>query len=305
MKFAVGAIFKNEDAYILEWLAFHKIVGFSQFLIADNGSTDLTRQMLATLQEKGEPITLVDYPDQPDVRPQLGAYNLLTQMCPSDVDAIAFIDADEFVTPMDGAESVVPKLTALFTDPEVGGVALNWACFGSGGQKFWEDGLVIERFQRRGLKKFPVNLHYKAVVRPGLVDYWATPHHAVLRDGHYVNTSGAALVWRDGRQDSVSKVVDWTGLRVNHYVVKSFEEFILRKSPKGSATKAGRVKHRQYYTLHNKNNLRSTEMQAFVPAVKAEIERLEALIASDMEAVQEAGSAWRQWLHSLKAGLRG
>src|SRR5690606_2975941 len=82
MKFAVGAIFKNEDAYVLEWLAFHKVVGFSRFVIADNGSTDLTRQILSTL-EKHEPITVVDYPDEPDVRPQLGAYNLLTKMCPS------------------------------------------------------------------------------------------------------------------------------------------------------------------------------------------------------------------------------
>lgn len=44
-------------------------------------------------------------------------------------------------------------------------------------------------------------------------------------------------------------------------------------------------------------------MLAFVPAVKAEVERLEALIAPEMEA-KAPGSAWRQWLHSLKAGLQ-
>jgi len=302
MKFAVGAIFKNEDAYVLEWLAFHKIVGFSQFLIADNGSTDLTRQILSILQ-KYEPITLVDYPDQPDVRPQLGAYNLLTKMCPADIDAIAFIDADEFITPMDGAQSVVPKLTELFSGPGVGGLALNWACFGSAGQRFWEEGLVIERFLRRSLAKFPVNQHYKAVVRPANVDHWATPHHAVLKSGRYVDVLGNDLVCRDGRQDSLSKNVVWSNIRINHYVVKSFEEFVLRKSPKGSATKAGRIKHRKYFELHDKNNEQCDDMLAFVPAVKAEVERLEALIAPEMEA-KAPGSAWRQWLHSLKAGLQ-
>ncbi|CAM4334268.1 Glycosyltransferase family 2 protein [Bordetella tumbae] len=302
MKFAVGAIFKNEDAYVLEWLAFHKIVGFSQFLIADNGSTDLTRQILSILQ-RHEPITLVDYPDQPDVRPQLGAYNLLTKMCPADIDAIAFVDADEFITPMEGTESVVPKLTELFSDPGVGGLALNWACFGSGGQRFWEEGLVIERFLRRSLVKFPVNQHYKAVIRPTNLDHWATPHHAVLKSGRYVDVLGNDLVCRDGRLDSLSKNVVWSNIRINHYVVKSFEEFVLRKSPKGSATKAGRIKHRKYFELHDKNNEQCDDMLAFVPAVNAEVERLEALIAPEMEA-KAPGSAWRQWLHSLKAGLQ-
>ncbi|WP_415821444.1 glycosyltransferase family 2 protein [Bordetella tumbae] len=298
----MGAIFKNEDAYVLEWLAFHKIVGFSQFLIADNGSTDLTRQILSILQ-RHEPITLVDYPDQPDVRPQLGAYNLLTKMCPADIDAIAFVDADEFITPMEGTESVVPKLTELFSDPGVGGLALNWACFGSGGQRFWEEGLVIERFLRRSLVKFPVNQHYKAVIRPTNLDHWATPHHAVLKSGRYVDVLGNDLVCRDGRLDSLSKNVVWSNIRINHYVVKSFEEFVLRKSPKGSATKAGRIKHRKYFELHDKNNEQCDDMLAFVPAVNAEVERLEALIAPEMEA-KAPGSAWRQWLHSLKAGLQ-
>jgi len=303
MKFAVGAIFKNEDAYVLEWLAFHRIVGFSQFLIADNGSSDLTRQILSILQKKSEPITLVDYPDEEGVRPQLGAYNALTKMCPADIDAIAFIDADEFIAPMADARSVVPKFTELFSDPEVGAVALNWACFGSGGHRFWDEGLVIERFLARSLPTFSVNQHYKTVVRPTCVDQWVTPHHASLTNGRYVNSLGQDLVYRDGRQDSLTKSVVWSALRVNHYVVKSFEEFILRKSPKGSATKAGRVKHRTYFELHDKNNEACEAMLAFVPAVKAEISRLEALIAPEMEG-RSATSGWRNWLHSLKAGLQ-
>lgn len=302
MKFAVGAIFKNEDAYVLEWLAFHKVVGFSQFLIADNGSTDLTRQILAALQ-KHEAITLVDYPDQEGVRPQLGAYDQLTKMCPSDIDAIAFIDADEFIAPMDGATSVVPILTKLFSDPDVGGVALNWACFGSGGLRFWEDGLVIERFLKRSLNKFSVNQHYKAVVRPSLVAHWTTPHHAVLKRGRYINAIGQDLDMRDGRKDSLSKSVVWENLRINHYVVKSFEEFVLRKSPKGSASKAGRIKHRKYFELHDKNNEVCEAMLAFVPAVKAEVARLEALIAPVVE-TDSTEPSWRQWLHNLKAGLK-
>lgn len=302
MKFAVGAIFKNEDAYVLEWLAFHKLVGFSHFMIADNGSSDLTRQILSILQ-KYEPITLFDYPDEPGVRPQLGAYNLLTQQCPKDVDAIAFIDADEFILPMDGAHSVVPMLSDRFADEEVGGVALNWACFGSAGHRFWEEGLVIERFLKRSKASFSVNHHYKAVVRPTYVGHWATPHHATLNRGHYVNSVGQPLICRDGKQDSLSKSVVWSGIRINHYVVKSFEEFVLRKSPKGSATKAGRVKHRSYFALHDKNHEQCDAMLTFISEVKAEVARLEALITPELDK-SLIKPAWLKWLSYLRTGLQ-
>ena len=39
-KIAVCAIFKDEAPYLLEWLAFHKMIGIDLFVLYDNGSTD-------------------------------------------------------------------------------------------------------------------------------------------------------------------------------------------------------------------------------------------------------------------------
>ena len=39
-RLAIGAIVKNEGPYLLEWIAFHRVVGVDRFFIADNASTD-------------------------------------------------------------------------------------------------------------------------------------------------------------------------------------------------------------------------------------------------------------------------
>ena len=40
LRLAIGAIFKNEGPYILEWIAFHRAVGVDRFFIADNASDE-------------------------------------------------------------------------------------------------------------------------------------------------------------------------------------------------------------------------------------------------------------------------
>ncbi len=43
-------------------------------------------------------------------------------------------------------------------------------------------------------------------------------------------------------------------MRVNHYVVKSLEEFLLGKHLRGSAATARRVKHKAYFKAHDRND---------------------------------------------------
>ena len=40
LKIAVCAIFKDEAPYLLEWLAFHKMIGVDLFFLYDNDSSD-------------------------------------------------------------------------------------------------------------------------------------------------------------------------------------------------------------------------------------------------------------------------
>ncbi|WP_173272481.1 glycosyltransferase family 2 protein [Thiosulfatimonas sediminis] len=251
MKIAIGAIVKNEADYLLEWIAYHWVVGVRHFLIASNDSTDETSEILQKLVKLGL-VTFVDFPTVGDVKPQLPAYKKLVSLCPNDIDLIAFIDADEYLTPLDGELTITPFIDRIFADQNISALAMQWACFGSAGQLFKEDGMVIERFTRQSAMKFTANKNYKTMVRPNTIKAFRNPHYVSLKSGRYVNTLGedVAMV---AEKLGVAVTPIWENLRVNHYVVKSLEEFVLGKSRKGSAASKGRVKHKDYFKSHDRN----------------------------------------------------
>lgn len=255
-KLGVAAIVKDELADLREWIAFHLALGVSHFLIADNESRDGTREYLQQLESLGL-VTLIEVPTRDDEKPQLRAYRELLARCPADLDLLAFIDADEYLLPLEddaaSPPSLLPWLGRIFAEESVSALALNWACFGSSGARFREEGLVIERFLQRPPRTFRANRHYKSIVRPRDVREFLNPHHVELARGHYVNGEGEPLERLDERPGLSRKVV-WAGARVNHYIIKSVEEFLLGKSARGSAATPGHHKGRDYFQRFDRND---------------------------------------------------
>ena len=279
MKIGIAAIFKNEYEFVLEWLAFHRVVGFEHFIIADNESDDGTHELLTILSKLGL-MTVFKISTNGDQKPQLPAYSHILGLCPSDIDALAFIDADEFILPMDGSDSILPLMEKLLSPKDVSAVALNWATFGSSGHLFTEKGLVIERFTKNAAQLFGVNHHYKSIVRPDRVERFDNPHHARLRWGRYVDARGLDVAPHPKHGNGLSAEVVWSGARINHYVVKSLEEFVLGKSRKGSASMAGRIKHKKYFECHDRNDESCERAKSFLPLVHQELMRLQEQIAA-------------------------
>lgn len=246
MKLAIGAIFKDEYDYIIEWLAWHKIAGFNDFYIMDNESTDKTTQLLEALEQLGY-INLF-YQKTLEKNTQIIAYNRIIEKAIGKIDAMLFIDADEFITHdsfIDGKEA--EYLKKLLSKPKVGMVGINWRCFGSSGHKKQTKGLVIERFTKCTEKENSgVNQFLKSISKIHLIKS-INPHSGKLYDNSiYLNANGQEIddfillvnnkfeeVSHSGRKKSISK----GNLRVNHYVTKSKEEYIEKKRKRGSAMK--------------------------------------------------------------------
>lgn len=304
MEFYISAIVKDEYESLLEWLAWHRVIGVSGFFLADNGSTDGTRELLSALQDAGV-VQLFDFPGEADVRPQLPAYQMLLRQCPPGVDVLAFIDADEFLLPMEGEESLLPFVQQRFADESVSAVALNWANFGSNGELFAGDGLVIERFTRRAKQDFNVNLNIKSLVRPDRVEDFANPHFANLRWGRYVDAAGRDLVAHPRHGQGVSAEVCWDGARVNHYAVKSLEEFLLGKSRRGSAASFNRVKHQAYFEAHDRNDEPCLLAANLAPKVREEMAHLQALVDAAPKPTLKTPGLWSRLRGCLFAGQAG
>ncbi|WP_386083031.1 glycosyltransferase family 2 protein [Vreelandella sp. F11] len=301
MKLAIAAIVKNELDSLSEWMAFHLAVGASHFLIADNESDDGTYERLESLSKTGL-VTLISVPSG-DGSPQLPAYHKLLKKCPKNIDLVAFIDADEYLLPtaeheVAGQQSSFPLLDWLakqFASAEVGALALNWACFGSNGAKFREAGLVIERFTQRAEQSFPPNRHFKSVVRPAYVKAFENPHYALLSRGHYVNALGQPLETRLDPQGKpkfgLSEQIVWEGARINHYLVKSVEEFVLGKSKRGSAARPNYNKKRDYFMRYDRNDVACRGAVEMVPQLEPHIQWLQQIVGGAPGAEPAAAQA--------------
>ena len=292
MKLFVAAIIKNEMDALLEWIAYHRVVGVSGFIIADNGSNDGSRAFLDGLEKLGI-VSVLDFPDVEGQKPQLPAYERILRTCSTDIDLLAFIDADEFLVPLDPEQSIAASLDKWFSDPSVSAVALNWSNFGSNGELFAEEGLVTERFTQRAPQQFNANKNFKSIVRPNSAIHFNNPHHVELRYGRYIDTLGNDLVSHPKHGNGVSEEVVWNGVRVNHYVVKSLEEFLLGKHLRGSAATAKRVKHKAYFKAHDRNDETCLLAAALAPKVKAEMAALQAqLDALPEEESPQKSDSW-------------
>lgn len=270
---AIGAIVKNEAPHLLEWIAFHRMLGITEFFIADNESTDGTTELLVRLQSQRE-VRFIDFPDRPEIRPQLSAYRELVKKFGNKADWIAFIDADEFLLPTEDVRNLGQFLKRF--DRHVGAIAVNWAIYGSSFRKEAGDGLVVERFTGRASTGFAENHHYKSILRTSAFRaVGPNPHYFHLRPARrLVHCDGQDLVHHPDRGIGLSSRICWAPFRLNHYVVKSREEFEHQKKYKGSATVARPDKGWSYFDHHDRNE-ESERMPAWLTeATKIELARL-------------------------------
>lgn len=263
---AICAIVKNEHPFILEWLAYHRCLDIHRFYIADNISTDGTSELLIALEEIGI-IKRYSYPTEIGVAPQIMAYNSL--LTAAEDKWLAFIDADEFITPNNYEEGLI-ELVKLLDDDKVSAIALNWSVYGSSCSIIPENALVIERLTRRANKDHPVNQHYKSIVRRrDTLSAGKTPHDFVLHKGKsYIKTSGAPELNSHG----LSEAVDWGKARINHYVIKSQAEFFTKKAARGRATTLDIQLNRtlSFFRSHDLNQIEDNIPCWFITKVKNE-----------------------------------
>lgn len=275
--FGVGAIFRNEGPYVTEWVAHHRLLGFQGIFIADNDSDDGTWELLLALQNLGY-LRCFRFASASGQPPQLPSYVELMQRFGKEVDWMAFIDADEFVWPTNGERTAIPSLAGLAARPNVGAIVLNWAIHGSSWHTNHATGLVTERFQCRAPRRLGINHHYKTVLRTAA---WSggfkNPHLARLDAPWQVtHVNGAPVVPHPRHGAGLSSEVVWDILRLNHYAVKSRQEYEERKRPKGRVSHLNRERSAAYFANHDRNDAPSPVPQWARSRLSAEVARIEA-----------------------------
>jgi hypothetical protein len=219
-RMAIATMVRNEECYLLEWIAFHMVQGVQHFRIYDNNSDDLTAPLLHALMPAVpmQYLTVAEpFSDPIHRRTYLNALHALS----GKFDWVGLMDMDEF------AHSVAPGgLPAAFAQfgSDVGAVAMNQSVFGSSGELTHRPDIVTARMIRRAEDNYGEHLWFKSFARPTSVIEVEGSHSVKLQSGRYAHGDGSAPV-RDQSHPGVANRVAMGSLRFHHYSVKSREEY--------------------------------------------------------------------------------
>ena len=271
MKLGICTIQRDRSPWLVEWLAFHYIVGFRKFYFyahncSDDSCDKLTR-LTTALDMKA--FNLADVSDHIQLKAYQNAYDTFGH----EVDWMAFIDGDEFLFPVQ-ADSMQDVLSD-YNYEKISALAAYWVCFGSNGHIEEPGGLVIDNYTRRPSLDFPFNHHIKSIVRG--------------RQQVSANLNSHLFRTPFGTVDELMRPIDrgymtslepsYQKLRINHYVCQSYSYFRNFKQTSGMADAGITVEREdQWWTDRDINDVEDFEILRFRDRVVDEVGRLEEVL---------------------------
>jgi hypothetical protein len=291
---------RNEGAFLLEWLAHHRAVGFTDFLVFSNDCQDGSDLMLDRLDQMGLVVHLRNLPPYDKAGIQFSAmkraadHPLLAQ-----ADWILPLDIDEFVNIHLGDRSLGALLAAL---PQASAITLTWRLFGNAGAVGIEDRPVTARFTRAApsVMYWPWRASmFKTLYRndgtyakPGIHRPRA-PDPARIEGARWFDGAGRELPARFRRAGLFSPFgrANHTLAQINHYPLGSMQDFIL-KADRGRAVHDRQRLGADYWVERNFSAEEDRTILTLAPQVQAAQAQL--MRDPELAAAHRAAVAWRQ-----------
>lgn len=264
------SMMKDEGPYVIEWIAHHLAIGFTDLVVYTNDCSDGTDSMLIRLEELG--LCHHRRNDIPEgIRPQPSALNhAQAEPVVQQSDWVMVFDADEFVSIRHGDGTLDTMLTAAKAQGATG-IVITWRIFGSGGVIDWSRAPVTEQYlwaapitwnKGWGVKtlfafdaaKWKLGIH-----RPKIKAKWVeTEFPDQIK---WLNGSGREMEdyfkfrgWR-----SINRTVGYDWVQLNHYAVKSVDSYAIRKM-RGNVNNKKDKYNSDYWSLQDRNEVRDDTM---------------------------------------------
>ncbi len=272
------SMMKDEGPYLLEWVAHHLAVGFTDILVYTNDCSDGTDLMLMRLDAMG----LVhhrrnDVP--PGLRPQPSALNYAqAEPLVAASDWLMVFDADEFLCIRHGDGT----LDGMITNAKAkgaNGIVVTWRIFGSGGVQAWSRDPVTEQYLMAAPPDWNKGWGVKTLFQFD-PDYWKLGIHRPKLKNKWLETDFPATVkWLNGSGQpmeeyftfrgwrSITRTVGYDWAQLNHYAVKSVDAYAIRKFRGNVNLKADKY-NADYWALQDRNEVRDDTMLRYSAARK-------------------------------------
>lgn len=242
---AIMACVKNEAPYIGEWVRFHRAVGIRHFYIYDDGSTDGTQALLASILP-ADALTILpwvarmtDAASGQLLNGQTIAFAHAILNFGAAYSRMAFIDVDEFLLPKQGS-TIEQALEGAAGFPNV---SLPWHMFGTSGHAARPDGPLLLNYTMRGadpLTRQENVSNFKCIVDPCEVVEVSVHQFRTRQHGDLTVNDAGERFTRSARKSPAFYSNRF--LQLNHYYSKSRAE-LQAKVSRGWSYDAERMKY--------------------------------------------------------------
>ncbi|MBE2278146.1 MAG: glycosyltransferase family 2 protein [Rhodobacteraceae bacterium] len=274
---------KDEGPFLLEWLAWHRLIGITDFLVFSNECSDGTDRMLDLLQGAG---LLIHCPHSAPAGSSVqwqGLSAAWAHPLRQAADWMLVSDVDEFPMVHAGQHRLPDLIAALPEGTEA--VALAWRLFGNSGAIRFADRPVTQQFDRcapDGMQHPVAATFFKSLFRPAAFAGPGVHRPAQLpgRRTAWVDGSGAALpetFAADGRRLSLYPAKDLRRLaEMHHYSLRSAESFVV-KSARGLPNRGDKAIDLAYWVERNFNTGVNRAAEALTAPLAEAIAALKAI----------------------------
>lgn len=285
MRITAVTCVKNEGPFLIEWIAYNRVLGVTDFLFYSNDCSDATDRLLDALQAKG---VVKHLPNPAQGRNyQMEALKAAAQEpLVTEADWIWIADVDEFLNIHIG-DGTIPELIGACGTPSA--ISVTFQFMANGGVEAFEDRPVIEQFTHThnpDLWNAETAQEVKTLTRADFPVQYFGAHRPFMRKGLakderpiWTDGSGRDVPWkfRVAANKRRKRKFPAQGARkfatLNHYALRSLDSYLV-KNDRGDVNRENRNFDDSYWRERNDPAMEETSILRYMPRLKAEMDGL-------------------------------
>ena len=275
MKVTIVTTMRNEGRHLLEWVAYHRAIGVTDFLIYTNDCDDGTDTLLDLLPYVTHiPLEAGEKPPQWRALKAAWDHDLVRA-----ADWVACIDCDEFIN----LNSKIGDISHLVSMVNADAIILPWRLFGNNGEIDLGSKLTLETFT----KAAPEHMLY-----PAIGSYFKTLFRVngpfrqlgVHRPRQKKSERHPAAGWVDGSGHAIGKplcendnqIMNWGHpiandlVQLNHYSVRSVSDFMIKRG-RGLPNHQSKLIDLTYWVERNFNSVQDKSVSQRLDQLSEEL----------------------------------